>query len=230
MTYQDEGLGSAAGSSLANKEDGFHSVRCVENGKNYVAAPPRQRPPAPAKPAPVAGTFKDSRDGKTYKTVAVGRNTWMAENLNYDAKGSACYKNSADSCAKYGRLYDWKTASQACPAGWRLPTDEEWSALETVEGWKTAGTRLKSSSGWERSGKTPVGSDSYGFTALPGGNSGFGSDIEFRKSGEIGYWWSATEVDATSAWRRTIDKSVEKVYRAYYDKRDKYSVRCVQGP
>ena len=228
MTYQDEGLGSAAGSSLANKEDGFHSVRCVENGKGYVAAPPRQRPPAPAKPAPVAGTFKDSRDGKTYKTVAVGRNTWMAENLNYDAKGSACYKNSADSCARYGRLYDWKTATQACPAGWRLPADEEWSALETVDSWKTAGTRLKSSNGWERSGKTPVGSDSYGFTALSGGNSGFGSDIEFRKSGEIGYWWSATEVDATSAWRRTIDKSVEKVYRAYYDKRDKYSVRCVR--
>jgi uncharacterized protein (TIGR02145 family) len=233
MSYDSDALSGGATSSFAKKEDGFYSVRCVENAKGYVALPPRQRPSAPVKPTPVAGTFKDSRDGKTYKTVTVGRNIWMAENLNYDAKGSLCYGNSADNCAKYGRLYEWKIATQACPAGWRLPSDEEWSALENLENWKpkenwkTAGTRLKSSSGWENS-KVPAGTDSYGFTALPGGNSGFDSDFPFRKVGEIGYWWSGTEVDAVYAWRRTIENTVEKVYRAYYDKRDKYSVRCVQ--
>jgi hypothetical protein len=105
--------------------------------------------------------------GKTYKTVVIGTQNWMAENLNYNVSGSHCYDNLESNCNKYGRLYDWATAKTVCPAGWHLPSGTEWATLiNYVGGSNIAGKKLKATSGWNNGGN---GQNTYGFSALPGG-------------------------------------------------------------
>jgi len=140
-------------------------------------------------------TFTDSRDGKVYKTVKIGKQTWMAENLNYNANDSKCYGNNIDNCDKYGRLYNWYTANRACPKGWHLPKKEEWQALvDFAGGDKIAGLRLKAKKDWNSSHNKKLGNgtDSYGFAALPGGTARCGWDCSrpnFDNDGYCGYWW-----------------------------------------
>ena len=115
------------------------------------------------------GTFADSRDGKTYKTVKIGTQTWMAENLafKYDG-GCLAYKDSTKYVTVYGYLYNWETAMKVCPAGWHLPTDAEWTTLTTYLGGEgAAGVKLKSTS--IRVNPNEGAANSSGFTALPGG-------------------------------------------------------------
>jgi uncharacterized protein (TIGR02145 family) len=175
---------------------------------------------------PSVSTFTDKRDGKVYKIVKIGSQVWFAENLNYAAKGSKCYKDSPDSCAKYGRLYDWNTAMKACPAGTHLPTNEEWDTLvDYVGGWKTAGTKLKSSTGWNSYKDVPIGTDEYGVSALPGG---FGnSEGYFGSAGDYGHWQSATESDVgyVSYWSMYYKYEYMNWYDYY--KTSLLSVRCV---
>jgi uncharacterized protein (TIGR02145 family) len=177
--------------------------------------------------------FTDSRDGKTYKTVKIGTAVWMAENLNFAADGSKCYENNDANCAKYGRLYDWATAMKACPAGYRLPSDDEWTALENALGGGPfyARTKLTSADAW------PDGCEACtnesGFSALPGGDGGSGGD--FNSLDDYGYWWSATESatesDANCAVTRLIyyysDGFTVEMDRRDYNKTSLFSVRCV---
>ena len=172
-----------------------------------------------------ATTFTDDRDEKTYKKVTIGTQTWMAENLNYAAKGSKCYGDSDDNCVKYGRLYSWSTANKACPAGWHLPTDDEWKTLEKFTGdSSTAGAKLKSTAGWNENGN---GSDEYGFSALPGGGNFNGEN--FDVAGSRGNWWSATEYGAYLALGSGVEYSNECLGKLDCDEySDLFSVRCVK--
>jgi uncharacterized protein (TIGR02145 family) len=134
-----------------------------------------------------SGKLTDKRDGWKYRTVKIGNQTWMAENLNHETGNSWCYNNDGSNCKQYGRLYDWETAKQACPAGWHLPTKAEWSALvETAGGDDVAGRKFKSKTGWDNGG---TGTDDYGFSALPGG---YRLDGSFYDAGSRGDWWTAT--------------------------------------
>jgi uncharacterized protein (TIGR02145 family) len=128
--------------------------------------------------------------GQTYKTVIMGTQTWMAENLNFStATGSWCYGELATNCTTYGRLYNYATALTVCPSGWHLPDTTAWHTLEaTVGGSATAGTKLKANSALWR---TNTGTDNFGFSALPGGYYTYlGSN--FYNIGGFGYWWTAT--------------------------------------
>jgi uncharacterized protein (TIGR02145 family) len=169
------------------------------------------------------GTFTDSRDGTTYKTIKIGNQTWMAENLNYNSGDSSwCYDDNADNCAKYGRLYNFRVAKAACPEGWKLPDTGDWRKLvNTAGGWKAAGKKLKSKSGWQVNyGST----DEFGFSALPGGRRY--KDGGFKNAGKNGYWWTASEYDSTYAYYRGMDGS-ERVEELNYYRRRGQSVRCI---
>jgi uncharacterized protein (TIGR02145 family) len=173
-------------------------------------------------------TFTDPRDGKTYKTVKIGGQVWMAENLNYDAEGSVCYGNDPKNAKKYGRLYDWETAKKACPKGWHLPSYEEWTTLvDFAGGYEIAGKKLKAKNGWnDYKKKAGNSTDEFGFAALPGGLGDSGGD--FGGVGNYGRWWSATEDDAIDAYGRSMYYDGETVL--YYDssKDNLFSVRCLQ--
>lgn len=127
------------------------------------------------------GSLYDPRDGRTYKTVKIGDQWWMAENIRLDTNytdADSCYsKGALYDCAKYGKLYEWSVtntqsknyvnATRVCPAGWILPTSNDWKILlAAIGGEENAGKLLKSTSGWSDDGN---GTDAFGFTALPGG-------------------------------------------------------------
>ncbi len=173
------------------------------------------------------GSFTDSRDGKTYKTVKIGTQTWMAENLAYKAaNGCNAYENDKKKARMYGYLYTWTAAVNACPAGWHLPSDDEWTILENYLGGDSiAGGKMKESGLTNWNNPNTVTSNSSGFTALPGGYS-FGGRFTNVGYG-AGFWWSAAE-SGVSAWPRYLYYMEARVYRTAYNKSYGFSVRCIK--
>ena len=173
----------------------------------------------------VKGSFTDSRDGQSYKTVTIGSQTWMAENLNYKTDKSYCYEDVESNCSKYGRLYMCEVETP-CPSGWHLPTKAEFETLlSAVGGESTAGAKLKSTSGWSNSGN---GTDAYSFSALPAGiwNGTWG----YREEGGSAYFLSSSVGNPTPLpyfmylHDDSDEASLSAVTRDY-----SFSVRCVKN-
>lgn len=204
------------------------------------------------------GTMTD-QDGNVYKTVKIGNQWWMAENLkvthyrNGDpipnvtvrsewenlSTGARCaHDNNDNNIATYGLLYNWYAVDDSrniAPAGWHVPTDEEWKELEMHlgmsqsdadgTGWRGTdeGSKLKATSGWYNNGN---GTNISGFTALPGGYRNYYGT--FYRIGKYGYWWSATARYSNSAWHRYLGYDSSVVDRSSGGKKYGYSVRLVR--
>lgn len=200
----------------------------------------------------VEGKFTDKRDGRTYKTVAIGLQTWMAENLNYKVADSYCYNGKDSNCATYGRLYTWAAAMDSaglssssakdcgkgkicaptypvrgvCPEGWHLPTYGEWETLLTAADsnkYLEGPYRLMSKVGWGENGN---GSDDYGFSMYPAGART--DKGKYFYEGSRAYFWTSTENAKNDAYRFHVD--LEKTSNLYSeDKSYGLSIRCVSN-
>jgi len=205
--------------------------------------------------------FCDERDGKAYVKVIIGNGataqTWMAENLNYNASGSWCYGDntggdSQNRCDTYGRLYTWTTAMAGatsssanpsgrrgvCPVGWHIPSQAEWNTLMKFVNPSCADASTSSRSICADAGtklKAASGWNNHGSSSGNGTDdygfsalpSGFYSS-NFFNVGLNDLWWSATEFSASIAYRRIVGYDVAYVDSYYYEKSNLYSVRCVQ--
>ena len=199
------------------------------------------------------GTMTDSRDGQVYKIVTIGKQVWMAQNLNYETDASYCYKNQSDNCNKYGRLYTWADAMDSagtwssngaecgfaktcspiypvrgvCPKDWHLPTYYEWESLfSAVGGSSGAGLMLKSVSGWVNGGN---GTDEFSFTVLPAGiGQTYGSGI---LEGNKAPFWIPTEKkgdERLNADYVYFSSGSDNAIRASHPKSNAFSIRCVK--
>ncbi len=140
----------------------------------------------------IYGQFLDTRDGQVYRTVNIGWQTWMAQNLNYASEKSTCEYDHEYYCSQLGRLYYQSEALTVCPEGWHLPSSKEWDELEVyaaieLEDSTIVGDGLKSVKSWPNE----VGFDLFGFSGIA--TSFFGkSDI---CSGVHGSFWTSDDYE-----------------------------------
>lgn len=195
------------------------------------------------------GTLTDARDGETYRTIEIGKQVWMAENLRYKTKNSFAPDNDEKNVERYGRLYTWtdtldipeeysdqsiatdielnhsiqdKNYQGIAPEGWHIPSDKEWEELANFvsDKAKDAHIKLRSSCIWQKPGR-----DTCGFFALPAGYR-FDSGC-FCQFGRRARFWSKSEYGKSNAYRFGLTEDsadIEGVYRS-----DALSVRCIKN-
>jgi uncharacterized protein (TIGR02145 family) len=214
-------------------------------------------------------------DGNIYNTVKISNQLWTQENLkvlhfrNGDAipnvtdgtawsgltTGAYCnYKNDISYITIYGRSYNsYATIDNRnlCPAGWHVPTDSEWDALEAsliangynYDGSTTGnkiGKSIASSTGWDYSSVTgAVGNTDYpdfrnksGFTGLAAGFRDASGSFDYQGMNYFGMgavWWTTTESDPNSFWSHSIFNMGESTGNGADTKSAGFSVRCMQG-
>jgi uncharacterized protein (TIGR02145 family) len=148
-----------------------------------------------------------------FKTIKIGKQIWMAENLKTPVKGS-WYYNEDPKNSKYGRLYTWEAAKKACPAGFHLPTDTEWTELIIYLGGEDiAGKKLKEGGASKFNAKLGGLSDAH----------------DYRLLGFYGTYWSSTAYDKEHAWYRYVTSSDNFVTRTYFRKDYGFCVRCIKN-
>jgi len=192
------------------------------------------------------------QDGNVYKTVIIGTQTWMAENLrttkyndntfipnitsasewtNLTTGAYNNYKNTtnADTIATYGRLYNWYAVNtgKLAPKGWHVPTEADWSTLTDYLGGEiVAGGKLKETGTTHWSSPNTEATNETGFTALPGGYRWI--DGPFYSIGIYCYWWSSTEYSSNLAVRLATVNYSGNVFNTHNYKNLGNSVRCVK--
>jgi uncharacterized protein (TIGR02145 family) len=196
------------------------------------------------------GTVNDI-EGNRYKTVKIGSQTWMTENLRttryndstiirvieendawaaQSAPACCWYKNSEEAFkSMYGTIYNWYAVNtgKLCPVGWHVPSKAEWDLLEEfLGGSATAGGILKETG--DEFWQTPNtgATNQYRFSALPGGLRYL--DGEFRDFGFGGYWWSSTELNEDRAYFRHIFYQDGSFFSFDNEKRNGFYVRCIK--
>lgn len=175
-------------------------IRCIKNYDYDVIA---------------TGLFHDKRDGKKYKTVTIGEQIWMAENLDYNVKGSLCYGNKTEKCKNSERLYTWEQAKDACPSGWHLPTKGEWMILRNYI--ESNGDILKSKKQWSKTN----GTDEIGFNALPIGS------IKKKDQGKAAYFWTSDDAEQNKTQAMELLDDIEFMLFGRHDLQESLSVRCI---
>lgn len=218
-------------------------------------------------PAPETGTVTDI-DNNTYKTIKIGNQWWMAENLRVKTyrngwpinemtstspdsvwaqktKGSFCKYDYDDNMGKkYGMLYNWYVitdTSNIAPAGWHIPTDDEWKTLETYLGMSQAdadkvnwrgtdqGDKLKVQAPTDWASGTSWGTNESGFTALAGSCRLFNAAWGNPGTSNTAFWWSSTtHTSDNQAWYRYLDHNNSNVFRYHASKNYGMSIRCVK--
>jgi uncharacterized protein (TIGR02145 family) len=163
------------------------------------------------------GTFTDSRDGKVYKTIKIGTQTWMAENLAFKADvGCWVYENNMGNISRYGYLYIWETAKLSCPAGWHLPTFDEYDIL--LSNYKGAGKAAYNA--------LIIGGKS-GFLAPLGGYRNDDGSFYFIDSHAC--FWCSSADDTGDAWYLDLGSFDKKeALLGMYTKNRSLSVRCIK--
>ena len=194
-------------------------------------------------------------ESNSYKTVYIGTQQWMAENLkvtkyndgtiipnitddtqwhNNTTGAWAHYENDAANNAKYGKLYNWYAVSpttngnkNVCPTGWHVPTDAEWTVLtEYLGGESVAGGKMKEVGTTNWNSPNTSATNTSLFTGLPGGfRINFGYYILI---GSFGFWWSSTEYGTGGAWNRYLDNGNGLADSYSYSKEYGLSVRCLR--
>ncbi len=205
-------------------------------------------------PTSIVGSSISDKDGNTYKTVQIGNQTWMAENLNTSkyndgttienitdnsawintSNGAWCYyNNNANLSGLTGKLYNWYAVntSKLCPTSWHVPSDDEWSVLVNyLGGENVAGGKLKQTGTSKWISPNYAGNET-GFNAVPSGarqNQGF-TYLNNDGTGYATLFWSATShLDGYQALRRHISNAQINVARGANQKNDGFTVRCIK--
>ena len=187
---------------------------------------------AAAQRRPPADSITDPRDGYTYDVVTIGQARWFAENLRFVTPDSRCYERDEANCVDHGRLYRLPDALTACPAGWRLPAESDWQALERTLGMAERDLDKEKGRGDPLGRRLKFGGDT-GFNVRYSGWIDPHRADSSRAMGRNAAYWTATEaapddVSAT-AWHRDVAADRHSIWRSPVNVTYWLSVRCMGG-
>ncbi|MGH9440979.1 MAG: FISUMP domain-containing protein [Thermoanaerobaculia bacterium] len=175
-------------------------------------------------------TLADPRDGQTYLLVRIAGMTWFGRNLDYPAEGSFCFDAKPESCGQFGRLYPWRIAREACPAGSHLSTDAEWKAVEKFLGMDPAELDQTRGRGPRVGDALKAGGKSGLDILLSGWRNPRGLFREGNGDDRAAALWTADEPRPGVAWHRDVSSARSVVWRSEVEEPYALSVRCVLDP